>query len=152
MAMALPLVCCHNGSKKEIEKLSDCCTSDSTMCFKVPSYMFKQKEDTKSVLYTGDKKIVQIMKTELPDKWDMHSFAQHMIGDRRGNMTLVSQNDTLLVYEIQKGITHLSAFTFSLHERNGYSVLLTTFGINKELHIAIGEAIRCKNTAFDKKI
>ena len=118
--------------------------SDSAMCFKVPSYMYKQKEDTKSVLYNGNKKLVQIMKTELPDKWNMHSFAQHMIGDRRADMTLVSQNDSLLVYEIQKGITHLSAFAFSLHERNGYSVLLTTYGLNKELHIAIGESIRCK--------
>lgn len=144
MALVLSLGSCQNGSKKEIENLKDCCTSDSTMCFKVPSFMYKQKEDTKSILFEGNKKKVQIMKTELPDEWDMYSFAQQMIGDRRGDMTLVSQNDSLLVYEIQKGITHLSAFAFSLHERNGYSVLLTTFGLSEELHIAMGKAIQCK--------
>ena len=124
----------NNGNKNEIETLNYVCTSDSTMCFKVPYYMHKQKEDSKSILYEGNKKLVQIMKTELPDKWNMHSFAQHMIGNKRGEMTLVSQNDSLLVYEIQKGITHLPAFAFSLLERNGYSVLLTTFGLNEELH------------------
>lgn len=134
----------NNGNKNEIEILNYVCTSDSTMCFKVPYYMHKQKEDSKSILYEGNKKLVQIMKTELPDKWNMHSFAQHMIGNKRGEMTLVSQNDSLLVYEIQKGITHFPAFAFSLLERNGYSVLLTTFGLNEELHLKVSKTINCK--------
>ena len=134
----------HDGNEKEIVELKDVCSSDSTICFKVPYYMHKQKEDSKSILFEGNKKLVQIMKTVLPDKWNMHSFAQHMIGNKRGEMTLVSQNDSLLVYEIQKGITHLPAFAFSLLERNGYSVLLTTFGLNEELHLKVSKTINCK--------
>lgn len=147
MILTSLLTGCHNrnnGNNNEVENLKYVCTSDSTMCFKVPTYMYKQKEDSKSILYEGNKKLVQIMKTELPDKWNMHSFAQHMIGNKRGEMTLVSQNDSLLVYEIQKGITHLPAFAFSLLERNGYSVLLTTFGLNEELHLKVSKTINCK--------
>lgn len=143
IALAISLASCHNGSKKEIENLKEGCTSDMTMCFKVPSCMYKQKEDSKSVFYVGQKKLVQIMKTELPDTWNMKAFAQHMIAGKQGDLTLVSQNDTLMVYEIQKGLTRIPAFVFSLHERNGYSVLLTTFGLNEDVHTAIGNAIKC---------
>lgn len=143
LALVATLFSCQNGSQKEIESLSERCTSDSTMCFKVPSYMMKTKEDAMSIQFEGDKKIVKIMKTELPDKWDMCSFAQYLIGNNRGNLTLVEQNDSLMVYEIHKGATRLSACVFSLHERNGYSVLLTTIGLNAKVHDEIGETIYC---------
>lgn len=139
LALLAILFSCQNGS----QNLSERCTSDFTMCFKVPSYMMKTKEDAMSIQFEGNKKLVNIMKTELPDKWDMCAFAQYLIGNNRVNLTLVEQNDSLMVYEIHKGATRLSAYVFSLHERNGYSILLTTFGLNAKVHNEIGEAIYC---------
>ena len=143
LALLVTLLSCKNGNQKEIESLSDCFTSDSLMRYKIPSYMVKTKEDSTSVWYEGNNKLVLIMRTAAPNQWDMTSFAQVLIGDNRKNLTLVEKNDSLMVFEIQKGAITLPAYIFSVHERDGNSVLLTTLGLNATLHKKMGDAIFC---------
>lgn len=151
IVLAFFIVSCQNGRKKEIENLKECYISDSTMYFKIPSYMYKRKEDSIAIFYEGNDRHLGIMKTKLPYKWDMYSFAQRMIGNNRRELTLVSENDSLLAYEIQKGLIHIPAATISVYKKSGYSILLYTFGLDKDLHMIIGSSIQCKSVVENKQ-
>ena len=106
--------------------------------------MYKRKEDSIAIFYGVNDRFLQIMKTKLPYEWDMYSFAHRMIGNNRRNLTLVSENDSLLVYEIQKGLIHIPAAMVSVYKKSGYSILLYTFGLDKDLHMTIGNFIQCE--------
>lgn len=41
-----------------------------------------------------------------------------------------------------KGVVNIPGLTFSLHERNGYSVLVTTMGVNRTNHQQIVNSIK----------
>lgn len=75
--------------------------SSKTLCFKVPSYMYKTKEDNSSMLFNGDDKIVNFMWTKIENSWNIEKFAQQMTKGTKG-LTIVEKTDTLIVYEIQR--------------------------------------------------
>lgn len=136
---------CQNRSGKSAEMLTYY-TSDSTISCKVPSYMSLTKKDHESVLFQGNQKLVQIIKTSSPHNWDLEKFAQSLIGNKRSELTLTESNDTLIVYEIQKGIITIPAHIFSLHERNGYSIMVMTLGLNLSTHNTISNSVISKAT------
>lgn len=136
---------CQNRNDKSVE-MSMYYTSDSTMCCKVPSYMSLTKKDHESVLFQGNHKLVQIIKTSSPHNRDLEKFAQRLIGNNRSNLTLTEHNDTLIIYEIQKGSITIPAHIFSLHERNGFSIMVMTLGLNLSTHNAISNSVIYKVT------
>ncbi len=114
--------------------------SNKTLTFNIPSYMHKTDEDNSSMRFEGNKKFVNIMWNKLENSWDIERFSQHLTENTEG-LTLVEKNDTLIVYEIQKGMVTLPALIFSLHERSNYSILVTTMGIGKSNHQIITNSI-----------
>ena len=115
--------------------------SETSLCFNVPSYMHKSKENNSSMLFEGNEKFVNFMWNKSENGWDLDKFSQKMTKDSE-DLTLVEKNDTLIVYEIQKGIATMPALIFSLQERNGYSILTTTMGISKTNHQTITNSIK----------
>lgn len=138
------LFSCQN----QVEDMSEYSNSDKTIFCKIPVYMKLTKETTKSLLFEGNRKLVNIMWMESAngDKWDIEKFTQQMIGGNSSNLTLVEHNDTLIAYEIQKGMTTIPAHIISLHEKDGYSIMVCTMGMSMETHQSISNAIRCKST------
>ena len=136
---------CHNRTKETIESMSEYHTSDNIMYCKVPASLHLTKEDSHSLQFEDGKKIVKIMITDSSNGWNLSGFAEQMVGNMRSKLTLVELNDSVIAYEIQKGITTIPAQMFSVYERNGYSVLLTTMGIDLDVHKAMGRTILCKD-------
>ena len=122
--IVITLFACKNKAYDMIEYKN----SETSLCFNVPSYMHKSKEDNSSMLFEGN-------------GWDIDKFSQKMTKDSEG-LTLVEKNDTLIVYEIHKGVVTMPALIFSLQERNGYSILVTTMGISRTNHQTITSSIK----------
>lgn len=135
--IAVTLFSCKNKSL-DMTEYKD---SKSSLCFNIPSYMHKAKEDDSSMLFEGNGKFVNLMWNKSENGWDIEKFSQKITRGGEG-MTLVEKNDTLIVYEIQKGVVTIPALIFSLQERNGYSILVTTMGISKTSHQTITESIK----------
>lgn len=137
IVMTMLLFACQN-SKME---MSEYFNSSRTLSFKVPSYMHMAKEDNSSMRFEGNNKFVNFMWNNSGNNWDVEKFAQHITQNSNG-LTLVEKNDTLIAYEIQKGVVTLPALVFSLHNRNGYSILVTTMGLGKTKHQMITNSIK----------
>lgn len=133
----ITLFACKNKSHIMIEYKN----YDATLCFGVPSYMYKIKEDNNSMLFEGDEKFVNYMWNKAEYGWDIDKFSQNLT-QGNNDLTLVEKNDTLIVYEIHKGTITIPALTFSLQERNGYSILVTTMGISLANHLNITNSIK----------
>lgn len=135
--IVVSLFACKNKGLDMIEYKN----TKTSLCFNVPSYMHKSKEDNSSMLFEGNEHFINFMWKESENGWDIDKFAQKITKGSEG-LTLVEKNDTLIIYEIQKGVVRLPALIFSLKERNGYSVLVTTMGISKTNHQTITNSIR----------
>ena len=135
--IVITLFACKNKAYDMIEYKN----SETSLCFNVPSYMHKSKEDNSSMLFEGNGKFVNFMWNKSENGWDIDKFSQKMIKDSEG-LTLVEKNDTLIVYEIHKGVVTMPALIFSLQERNGYSILVTTMGISRTNHQTITSSIK----------
>lgn len=115
--------------------------SKTSLCFNVPSYMHKSKEDNSSMIFQGNGKFVNFMWTKSENGWDIDKFSQRMT-EGNTDLTLVEKNDTLIVYEIHKSAVTMPALIFSLQERNGYAILVTTMGISRTNHQTITSYIK----------
>jgi hypothetical protein len=135
--IVITLFACKNKAYDMIEYKN----SETSLCFNVPSYMHKSKEDNSSMLFEGNGKFVNFMWNKSENGWDIDKFSQKMTKDSEG-LTLVEKNDTLIVYEIHKGVVTMPALIFSLQERNGYSILVTTMGISRTNHQTITGSIK----------
>ncbi len=127
--------------KNKVFDMMEYKNSETSLCFNVPSYMYKSKEDDSSMLFEGDGKFVNFMWNKSENGWDIDKFSQKMTKGSAG-LTLVEKNDSLIVYEIQKGVVTMPALIFSLRERNGYSILVTTMGISRTNHQTISNSIK----------
>ena len=135
--IVITLFACNNKAYDMIEYKN----LETSLCFNVPSYMHKSKEEDSSILFEGNGKFVNFMWNKSEYGWDIDKFSQKMTKGREG-LTLVEKNDTLIVYEIHKGVVTMPALIFSLQERNGYSILVTTMGISRTNHQTITSSIK----------
>ncbi len=142
LSIALLMASCYqNEPNVELYEYSN---ADSSIVCGIPSYMNKMKEDSYSMSFSGDDKLVNIMFSATGESWEMEKYAHHLIGENIVNLTLVEHNDSMMVYEIQNGMATLHAFTFSQFSCGGKSILVTTMGIDKDTHLAIKNSIRCQ--------
>lgn len=132
------LFACKNNNDIQMSEYTN---SDQTISYKIPSYMHKTKEDNSSVLFNGNEKFVHLMWTNNENGWDLERFAQHFTNDQHG-LTLVEKNDTIIAYEIQKGVVKMPALAFSLHQRKNNSIMVMTMGIASKERQAITNSIR----------
>ena len=132
-----------NACQNEANKMSEYSTSDSIVSIQIPSYLDLTKTDTYSMQFEGKEKIAKMMITDSDNGWDMVGFTNDWVGNMRSKLTLIEQNDSIIAFEINKGITHIPAQIVSVYRRNGYSIMLATMGINLATHKAIGNSIQC---------
>ena len=143
-SIVLIIFCACKNQVNEKISMQKFCTSDSTLCCQIPTFMVLTKEESNSLLFSGNNKIVNIMMTELPNELNLEKYAQQLTENNRSDLTLVEYNDSLISYEIQKGIVTMPALIFSLHKCNGYSIVVTTMGLNLNVHNSISHSIMCK--------
>ena len=96
-----------------------------------------------SLLFEGGDKMAKVMIIPIANRMVKDDFAQRLVGDFQSKMTLVEDNDSISAYEIQRGMTTIPAQMVSVHNRNGYAVILTTMGVDLKVHKAMGQSIRC---------
>jgi len=139
--------------QKEKVKMTEYSNTNKCITFNVPHYMSLVKEDAKSMLFDGNKRLLKVMWINMVDEgsWDLGKFAQRVIGDNASKLSLVESNDTLIAYEIQRGFVSIPAQEISIHQCNGYSILVCSFGIDKNTHDLISNSIKCKKAKPDKK-
>ena len=134
---------CQNKAGKVIESMSEYYTADSVLYCKAPSYLSLTRMEGHSLLFEGGDKMAKVMIIPIANRMVKDDFAQRLVGDFQSKMTLVEDNDSISAYEIQRGMTTIPAQMVSVHNRNGYAVILTTMGVDLKVHKAMGQSIRC---------
>lgn len=141
--MAMFVAGCQNRTENNIETMIEYNTEDSLLYLKIPNTLELIKKDKQSLLFQGDEKAVMIAITDMSNKWDKDLFVDQFISSNQSELNIVEQNDSITAYEIKKGAFSIPAQIVSVHERNDYSVLVATIGIDLQSHKAIGQSIRC---------
>ena len=134
---------CNNRANRIIESMSERSAFDSTMFVKIPQNMYLSDSDRHSIMFSGSNKFVKIMIVESDNGWNLEGFAQDIVGDNRSKLTLVEKKDSIIAYEIHKGVVSMPALMFSVCKRGNVSVMLITMGLDLEVHNAIRESIIC---------
>lgn len=142
--LALLVCACQNRVNKTIESMLEYKTIDSVLCINVPSYLHLTRTEGHSLQFEGGEKMAKVMIVPSVDRWIKDDYANKMVGDFRSKMTLVEDNDSITAYEIRRGMTIIPAQMVSIYKRNGYAVILTTMGVDLNVHKAMGLSIRCK--------
>ena len=140
VAIATFLCSCHNHTNEMIEY----CTDDSVICCKVPSYLQLTKTEGHTLYFEGNKRIAKILIVPSADRETKDFYINNIVGDSRSEISLVEDNDSITAYEIQRGMISIPAYIISMHERNGYAVMLVTYGIDLDIHKTMGIYIQCK--------
>ena len=130
VAIATFLCSCHNHTNEMIEY----CTDDSVICCKVPSYLQLTKTEGHTLYFEGNKRIAKILIVPSADRETKDFYINNIVGDSRSEISLVEDNDSITAYEIQRGMISIPAYIISMHERNGYAVMLVTYGIDLDIH------------------
>ena len=149
LSTLLLLSSCQNRTEKTIESMSGYYTTDSVLYCKVPSFLSLTRTEEHSLQFDGGNKLAKVMIIPEANRMVKDGFAQQMVGDSRSKMTLVEDNESISAYEIQRGMTTIPAQMVSVHNRNGYAVILTTMGVDLKVHKAMGQSIRCKKKVHE---
>lgn len=142
--LLISFISCQNQKSKDIQSMSQYFTQDSTLTFRIPKNMFLSKKDDSSMLFEkrdGNGFVHLMIEKNTNGSWDIKSYSNHITRNCLSDLTLVEYTDTLIAYEIHKGTIRIPAQMFSVHECYGYSIMLTTMGINLDTHKAIGSSI-----------
>lgn len=112
----------------------------------IPQSMCLTKTDNYSLQFEGNQRIVKILRAKPGDKWNLEKFANSIVGSNGSQLTLNTKNDTLIAYEISKGLSVIPAHIFSIHSIEGFSILVFTYGFSVETHINICNSITISTT------
>lgn len=140
LSSLLLLSSCQNWTEKTIESMSGYYTTDSVLYCEVPSFLSLTRTSGHSLQFEGGKKMAKVMIIPVANRNVKDDFAQQMVGDFRSKMTLIEDNDSISAYEIQRGMTTISAQMVSVYNRNGYAFILATVGIDLKVHKAMGQS------------
>lgn len=141
------LISCHNN----IVQMSHYNYDDWALSIDVPNSLNFTKKDNYSLQFEGNKKILKVMRTQIGEQWDLTEFANQIVGSNRSKLSLKEQNDSLIVYEISKGIINMPAHIFSVHNINGYSILVFTYGLSLDTHNLICKSIHIKKNISNRE-
>ena len=150
LTIVVILCSCVNNPIKEIDTMSEYCTNDSFLCCKIPSFLHLTNTNGHSMQFEGNKKFAKVMIVSSYDRTVKDFYVEQLVGNNRGKLSVIEENDTITAFEIQRGVTTIPAQVVSIYKRNGYAVLLATMGIDINLHKTIGKTIRCN--ACDNKL
>lgn len=142
-------VACQDYSGQTNQRTEYFYNIDSSMVVSMPYEADLKSSTSTSMTFEYDKKLCKIIKADITDSWNLLGLVQDMAGNSLSKLTLVESSDSLVAYKFSNGQFSFIAHVASQFKRDGYSILLVTYGIEKKQHQDIASSIRCDNKNID---
>lgn len=140
-------VACQDYSNSSNQNVSEFYTLDSSMVVSLPYNASLLTSSDNSLAYEYDKKLYKVIREDITESWNLLGLVKDMAGDSKLKLSILENNDSIVVSKFTNGQFSFIGFVASQFERDGYKILLITYGIDKKQHQQIASSIKCLNNS-----
>lgn len=137
------LVACQNHPGQTNQRTEIFYNIDSSIVVSMPYEADLKSSSYTSMTFEYERKLCKIIKADIADSWNLQGLVEDMAGSSLSKLTLAEKSDSLIAYKYRNGQFSFDAQVASQFKRDGFSILLLTYGIEIKQHQQIASSIRC---------